>query len=58
MGEFKARIPPCWQVKGSEEIYEPRSVNGWFTFSRVSNPYLDCRISRPLVGWMGRAFFG
>jgi len=56
MGEFKARIPPSWLVKGSEE--KPRPVNGWFTFSRVSNPYLDSRISRPLVGWMGRAFFG
>ena len=22
-----------------------------------ANPYLDCRISRPLVAWMGRAFF-
>jgi len=25
---------------------------------RVSNHYLDCRISRPLVAWMGRAFIG
>jgi hypothetical protein len=28
------------------------------TLSRMSNLYLDSRISRPLVGWMGRAFVG
>jgi putative transposase len=36
----------------SDALVTQRAVN----LSRMSNPYLDSRISRPLDGWMGRAF--
>jgi hypothetical protein len=38
----------------ADALVTQRAVN----LSRMSNPYLDCRISRPLDGWMGRAFLG
>jgi hypothetical protein len=39
---------------GADALVTQRAVN----LSRMSNPYLDSRISRPLDGWRGRAFLG
>ena len=38
----------------ADALVTQRAVN----LSRMSNPYLDSRISRRLDGWMGRAFVG
>jgi len=56
LNALRGMLPPGLNTVG-EEICEQESERRFIEF-RVSTPYLDSRISRPFVGWMGRAFIG